>query len=111
MPASIIYAKGAQNFNATIANGYLIFSYEVVDNYNPDTFSGDSTTAYSYYFPADAVALTLLINQSLGSSELFELSYQNIQISFSAGEYFDITNGVTLDVSGVYALVAGALGF
>jgi hypothetical protein len=110
MPASIIYAKGAQNFNATIANGYLNFSYEVVDNYNTDTSSGDSTTAYSYYFPSNLVSLTFIINQISGSSELFELSYQNKQISFSAGEYFDISNGTTLDVGAVYGLIIGALG-
>jgi hypothetical protein len=109
MPASITYAKGAQNFGATVANGFLNFTYEVVDNYNTDTSTGDSTTAYSYYFPADAVSLTAIINQVSGSSELFELSYQNVQISFSAGEYFDITNGTTLDVGAVYALIVGAL--
>jgi hypothetical protein len=109
MPASITYAKGAQSFAATVVNGFLNFSYEVVDNYNTDTSTGDSTTAYSYYFPADAVALTLLLNQSAGNAELFELSYQNVQISFSAGEYFDISNGITLDVGAVYGLIVGAL--
>jgi hypothetical protein len=109
MPASMTYAKGAQNFAATVANGFLNFSYEVVDNYNTDTSTGDSTTAYSYYFPADAVSLTIILNQVSGSIELFELSYQNVQISFSAGEYFDISNGVTLDVGAVYGLIVGAL--
>ena len=109
MPASITYAKGAQNFGATVANGFLNFTYEVVDNYNTDTSTGDSTTAYSYYLPSNAVSLTLINNQGSGSSELFELSYQNVQISFSAGEYFDIINGTTLDVGGVYSLVSGAL--
>lgn len=109
MPASITYAKGAQSFAAEVVNGFLNFSYEVVDNYNTDTSSGDSTTAYSYYFPADAVSLTLINNQDSGSTELFELSYQNVQISFSAGEYFDITNGVTLDIGAVYFLVIQAL--
>jgi hypothetical protein len=110
MPASITYAKGAQNFGATVANGFLNFTYEVIDNYNTDTSTGDSTTAYSYYFPADAVALTILVNLNSGNTELFELSYQNVQISFSAGEYFDIINGTTLDVGAVYALIVGALG-
>lgn len=109
MPAPITYAKGAQSFGATVANGFLNFTYEVVDNYNSGTSTGDSTTAYSYYLPADAVALTLLVNQSSGNTELFELSYQNVQISFSAGEYFDINNEVTLDVNGVYVLIIGAL--
>jgi|LakMenE18May11ns_1017448.scaffolds.fasta_scaffold9929601_3 hypothetical protein len=109
MPASITYAKGAQNFTATVVNGFLNFSYEVVDNYNTDTSTGDSTTAYSYYLPADAVSLTLINNQDSGSAELFELSYQNVQISFSAGEYFDIINGTLLDVGAVYSLVSGAL--
>ena len=110
MPASQIYAKGAQNFSAIVVNGFLNFAFEVVDNYNPDTSLGDSTTFYSYIFPSDAVALTLLVNQSSGNTELFELSYQNIQVSFAAGEYFDITNGVALDLSNVYGLVIGALG-
>ncbi len=109
MPASIIYAKGIQNFAATVANGFLNFSYEVVDNYNTDTSSGDSITAYSYYFPETAVALTLINNQNSGSAELFELTHQNIQLSFAAGEYFDISNGTILDVGGVYSLVSGAL--
>jgi len=109
MPASITYAKGIQNFAATVVNGFLNFSYEVVDNYNTDTSTGDSTTAYSYYLPADAVSLTLINNQDSGSAELFELSYQNVQISFSAGEYFDIINGTLLDVGAVYSLVSGAL--
>ena len=109
MPAPITYAKGALSFGATVANGFLNFTYEVVDNYNSGTSTGDSTTAYSYYLPADAVALTLLVNQSSGNTELFELSYQNVQISFSAGEYFDIANGVTLDVGAVYGLIVGAL--
>jgi hypothetical protein len=109
MPASITYAKGAQNFAATVINGYLNFTYEVIDNYNTDTSTGDSTTAYSYYFPETAVSLTLITNQVSGSSELFELSYQNVQISFSAGEYYDIANGVTLDVGAVYSLIVGAL--
>jgi hypothetical protein len=110
MPASQTYAKGIQNYAATVGNGFLNFTYEVVDNYNTDTSTGDSTTAYSYYFPADAVSLTLLNNQVLGSALLFELSYQNVQLLFSAGEYFDIPNGVTLDVGGVYGLIIGALG-
>jgi len=109
MPSSITYAKAAQDFAATVSNGFLNFTYLVVDNYNTDTSTGDSTTAYSYYLPADAVSLTLIINTVSGSSELFELSYQNVQISFSAGEYFDIANGVTLDVGAVYSLVVGAL--
>ena len=109
MPASITYAKGIQNFTATVVNGFLNFSYEVVDNYNTDTSTGDSTTIYSYYFPETAVSLTLINNQDSGSSELFELSYQNVQISFSAGEYFDIINGTLLDVGAVYSLVSGAL--
>jgi len=109
MPASITYAKGIQNFAATVANGFLNFSYEVVDNYNTDTSSGDSTTLYSYYFPETAVSLTLATNQGTGLGELFELSHQNIQLSFAAGEYFDITNGVLLDPNAVYALIVGAL--
>ena len=109
MAAPITYAKGAQSFNATVANGFLNLTYEVVDNYNAGTSTGDSTTAYSYYFPADAVSLTLIVNQGSNYTEYFELSYQNIQISFSAGEYFDIVNGVTLDVAAVYNLVILAL--
>ena len=109
MPATTVYAKGAQDFAATVANGFLNFSYLVVDNYSDQTSSGDSTTAYSYFFPADAVSLKLIINTVSGSSELFELSYQNVQISFSAGEYYDIANGATLDVGGVYSLIVGAL--
>ena len=109
MPASQTYAKGIQNYSATVANGYLNFAYEVIDNYNTDTSTGDSTTLYSYYFPADAVSLTLIVNQSSSFTELFELRYQNVQISFSAEEYYDIPNGVTLNVGGVYALVSTAL--
>jgi hypothetical protein len=109
MPTGITYAKAAQNFNATVANGFLNFSYEVVDNYNTDTSTGDSTTLYSYYFPETAVALTLIVNQDSGLAELFELTHQNIQLSFAAGEYYDISNGVTLDVGAVYGLVIGAL--
>jgi hypothetical protein len=110
MPAGPIQAKGIQNFAATVANGFLNFTYEVVDNYNPNTSLGDSTTQYSYFLPADAVGLTLLMNQSSGNTELFELSYQNIQLSFASEQYYDITNGITLNVAGVYALVIGALG-
>ena len=110
MPGAPIQAKGIQNFNATVTNGYLNFTYVVVDNYNPDTSLGDRTTEYSYYFPANLVSLTLINNQTSGSSVLFELSYQNKQISFSAGEYFDISNGTTLDVGAVYGLIIGALG-
>ena len=109
MPASIIYAKGIQNFNATVASGFLNLTYEVVDNYNTDTSTGDSTTLYTYYFPETAVALTLATNQGTGLGELFELSHQNIQLSFAAGEYFDILNGNLLDPNAVYALVSGAL--
>jgi len=110
MPASITYAKGIQNFAATVANGFLNFTYEVVDNYNTDTSTGDSITAYSYYLPADAVSLTIILNQDSGSGEIFELSHQNIQLSFAAGEYYDIANGVLLDPNAVYGLVIGALG-
>lgn len=110
MPAGPIQAKGIQNISASVANGFLNFTYEVVDNYNPNTSTGDSTNNYSYYLPAAAVALTLVTNQSSGQTELFELSYQNIQVSFAAGDYYDITNGITLDVGGVYGLIIGALG-
>lgn len=110
MPASQTYAKGIQNPAASVVNGFLNFSYEVVDNYNTVTSTGDSTTAYSYYFPADAVSLTLLINQDSSLGELFELSYQNVQLSFTQGEYFDISNGVLLDPGAVYSLIIGALG-
>jgi len=110
MPASITVAKGAQNFAATVSNGFLNFSYEVVDNYNTDTSTGDSTTGYSYFLPANAVSLTLLNNYNGGYTDLFELSYQNQQVSFTYGEYYDIANGNTLDVGAVYALIVGALG-
>jgi len=110
MPTSQIYAKGAQNFSAIVVNGFLNFAFEVVDNYNTDTSSGDSTNLYSYYFPADAVGLTLVTNLESTRAELFELSYQNIQLSFAAGEYYNITNGQILDVGGVYNLILGALG-
>lgn len=110
MPAGPIQAKGIQSISANVVNGFLRFSCEVVDNYNPNTSTGDSTTLYSYDFPVNAVALTLLVNQSSGNTELFELSYNNIQVSFASGEYFDISNGITLDVGGVYGLIIGALG-
>lgn len=109
MPASIIYAKGAQNFAATVVNGFLNFYFEVVDNYNTDTSTGDSTTVYSYYFPADTVSLILVLNQTTGLGDLFELSYQNQQVSFKQGEYFDINNGILLDPNAVYGFVVGAL--
>jgi len=109
MPTGVTYAKGIQNFAASVVNGYLNFAFEVVDNYNTDTSTGDSITQYSYYFPETAVALTLINNQNSGLAELFELTHQNIQLSFAAGEYFDITNGVLLDVGGVYSLITGAL--
>jgi hypothetical protein len=110
MPALPIYAKGIQNFAASVANGFLNFTYEVVDNYNPNTLTGDSTTLYSYYLPAAAVALTVVTNLSPVQTELFELRYENIQLSFAAGEYYNITNGQILDVGGVYNLILGALG-
>jgi len=109
MPATTVYAKGAQNFAASVSNGYLNFTYEVIDNYSDQTSSGDSTTAYSYYLPADAVSLIVINNQISGFAELFELSYQNVQISFRAGEYYDIANGIPLQVGAVYSLIVGAL--
>lgn len=109
MPATTVYAKGIQNFAATVSNGYLNFTYEVIDNYSDQTSSGDSTTLYSYYFATNAVSLKLITNLSEGSNILFELSCQNEQISFASGEYYDIANGITLEVGAVYSLIAGAL--
>ena len=65
-------AKGIQNFAVTVSNGYLNFTYEVIDNYNTNTSTGDSVTAYSYYFPADAVSLKLINNLTEGVNILFE---------------------------------------
>ena len=110
MPASTIYPKGIQNPNATVGNGFLNFSYEIVYNYSDQTSSGDNTALYSYYLPADAVALTLLTNYDGGYADLFELSYQNQQLSFTYGEYYDISNGIMLDPAAVYSLIVGALG-
>lgn len=109
MPAGITYAKGLQNISTSVSNGFLIFSFEIVDNYNTDTSTGDSTTLYSYYFPTNAVSLKFISNLTVGSNELFEISCQNEQVSFANQEYFDIQNGVMADISGIYSLIIGAL--
>lgn len=105
-----IYSKGIQNFAASIINGYLSFSYEVLDNFNSNTLTYDSKTQYSYFFPETAVSLNLTTNLLDSYTLLFELSYQNVQLSFAKGEYYDISNSDMLDPAGVYSLVSGALG-
>ena len=109
MPATTIYPKGVQNFAASISNGYLIFSFDIIENYSDQTSSGDSSIGMSYFFPGNAVTLTLLTNYNEGYADLFELSYQNQQVSFTYGEYYDINNGVILDPGAIYSLIIGAL--
>ena len=109
MPAGTVYAKGIQNFAASVVNGYLNFAFEVVDNYSDQTSTGDSITQYSYYFPETLISLKLALNLNAGYGELFEISCQNTELSFAQGEYYDIANGVLLDPNAVYGLVSGAL--
>ena len=108
MPAGHIYPKAIQNINAVVSNGFLGFSYDVIENYNADTFSGTNTNQYSYQFPITAISLKLITID--GVSSLFEMSCQNEQVSFAKGEYLNISTGDTLDIGDVYGLIVSTLG-
>lgn len=102
-----IYPKAINNISAVTSNGFLTFSFDVTENYDANTSTGDNTNSYAYNFPQSLCNLTLINGN--GQPIYFELASQNQSVAFNAGEYYDISNGVLLDISQVYGVVIGAL--
>jgi len=110
MPAAPIYAKAIQNFTATVANDFLTIEYTIIDNYDTVLTTGDSSTTYYYNFPEKAISLKLLENNGGAPAELFELCYQNVQLSFAKNEFYNVNSVAMLDPAAYYTAVLTALG-
>lgn len=108
MPNSITYAKAVSNFNCSIINtNYWLLSFDVYDNYNTGTGNYEARNEYSYFL--SSIGTTLLLNSGGGINKQFVINCYNQQIAFNDQEYFDIANGVMLDVGGVYQLVTSTI--
>ena len=108
MPNPKTYSKGILNFNAAPAGNFIPqvnISFEVKDNFNDTTLTYDSITQYSYYFPIAITSLSLLVDIDSGITKLFEINCGDVQLSFAAGEYYDIANAQPLEIGAIYGAV------
>ena len=111
MPFTPTYAKACDNFSAVIDSqtGLLNFSYDLFYDWNPGDNTWTTYETISYFITPSLISMKLVVDGNNATTNLFELSWGNNQVSFASQEYWDKANDVTLDPGAVYGLILAAL--